>query len=136
MIGKKVEQVIDEKKLIEEIKAWERDIYDNEYDAKKFDFVFERIYEILEEQPQCICSRREWYQKGYQDGLNADKWIPCSERLPSEDGKYIMCTTKGSVYCAKYSKDKSTNYGFHTDSYTHIEAWQPLPIPYKKEGAE
>ena len=66
----------------------------------------------------------------------ADKWIPCSERLPSEDGKYIVCTTKGSVYCAKYSKDKSTNYGFHTDSYTHIEAWQPLPQPYKKEGAE
>jgi hypothetical protein len=80
--------------------------------------------------------RREWYQKGYQDGLNADKWIPCEERLPSEDGKYIVCTTKGSVYCAKYSKKHSTNYGFHTDSYTHIIAWQPLPTPYKKEGAE
>ena len=63
-------------------------------------------------------------------------WIPCEERLPSEDGKYIVCTTKGSVYCAKYSKKHSTNYGFHTDSYTHIIAWQPLPQPYKKEGAE
>ena len=73
--------------------------------------------------------------EGYNMQPKTD-WIPCEERLPSEDGKYIVCTTKGSVYCAKYSKKHSTNYGFHTDSYTHIIAWQPLPQPYKNEGAE
>ena len=32
-----------------EIKDWQIDIQDNEYDAEKFDFVFERIYEIAEQ---------------------------------------------------------------------------------------
>lgn len=32
-----------------EIKDWQIDIQDNEYDADKFDFVFERIYEIAEQ---------------------------------------------------------------------------------------
>jgi hypothetical protein len=33
--------------------------------------------EELKEAREKQKSRREWYQKGYQDGLNADKWIPC-----------------------------------------------------------
>lgn len=32
-----------------EIRDWQIDIQDNEYDADKFDFVFERIYEIAEQ---------------------------------------------------------------------------------------
>lgn len=41
--------MIDEKKLIKDIKGWQEDIHDNEYDAKKYDFVFEQIYEVVEE---------------------------------------------------------------------------------------
>lgn len=33
----------------EEIRDWQVDIHVNEYDADKFDFVFERIFEIAEE---------------------------------------------------------------------------------------
>lgn len=40
-------QVIDE--FTKEIRDWQIDIQDNEYDADKFDFVFERIYEIAEQ---------------------------------------------------------------------------------------
>ena len=32
-----------------EIRDWQIDIQDNEYDANKFDFVFERIFEIAEQ---------------------------------------------------------------------------------------
>ena len=60
-----------------------------------------------------------------------DGWIPCSERLPETDGKYIVCTTKGSVYCTKYH---SRGKIFGTDMNTHIEAWQPLPEPYQPKG--
>lgn len=62
------------------------------------------------------------------------EWIPCSERLPDESGKYTVCTEKGSVYCAKFTAGKKGKF-FHTDMYTHIIAWQPLPAPYKPKGA-
>lgn len=40
-------KAIDE--FAKEIRDWQGDIQDNEYDADKFDFVFERIYEIAEQ---------------------------------------------------------------------------------------
>lgn len=36
-------------KVRKEIKDWQVDIHDNEYDADKHDFVFERIFEIIDE---------------------------------------------------------------------------------------
>ena len=36
-------------KIRAEITDWQTDIHDNEYDAEIHDFVFERIYEILDE---------------------------------------------------------------------------------------
>ena len=72
---------------------------------------------------------REQYQKGYRDGQ--PQWISVKERLPEMEGKYIVCTAKGSVYCAKFS----TRHGpcFHTDLYTHITHWMPLPEPPEEE---
>ena len=43
----KQESVLD--KIRAEIMDWQTDIHDNEYDAKSHDFVFERIYEIIDE---------------------------------------------------------------------------------------
>lgn len=35
------------------------------------------------------CSRRKWYQKGYEDGKKDNNgWIPCSEMMPEEPGDY------------------------------------------------
>lgn len=36
-------------KIRAEIRDWQTDIHDNEYDAETHDFVFERIYEIIDE---------------------------------------------------------------------------------------
>lgn len=36
-------------KIIAEIADWQTDIHDNEHDAESHDFVFERIYEIIDE---------------------------------------------------------------------------------------
>ena len=58
----------------------------------------------------------------------SDKWVSVDERLPEEEGKYIVCTEKNTVYCAKYhAKGKF----FGTDMHTHITHWQPLPAPPK-----
>ena len=58
------------------------------------------------------------------------RWISVEERLPEENGKYIVCTAKGSVYCTKFSIDVCGI--FHTDMYTHISHWMPLPEPPKE----
>ena len=44
-------RLIDADSFLKDIKGWQEDIQDNEYDANKFDFVFERIYEMFEEIP-------------------------------------------------------------------------------------
>ena len=36
-------------KIRAEINDWQTDIHDNEYDAEEHDFVFEQIYEIIDE---------------------------------------------------------------------------------------
>ena len=69
------------------------------------------VVSIIDEQPQ------------------ADKWIPVEERLPSENGKYL--TT-----CEGIKIPQIRLYKNGWDSIAEVIAWQPLPQPYKKEGAE
>jgi hypothetical protein len=59
------------------------------------------------------------------------KWISVEERLP-DDGKYIVCTAKGSVYCTRF-KAFGCGGSFQTDINTHITHWMPLPEPPKEE---
>lgn len=44
-------------KIRTEITDWQTDIHDNECDAESHDFVFERIYEIIDEYKQDGMSR-------------------------------------------------------------------------------
>ena len=129
--------MIDEKKLIEEL--------ENPINFEtQCEITIGDIVGIIKKQPQADkcsdCSRRKFYQKGYQDGLNADKWIPCSERLPNvgdtvlfvdEYALYDVCT----VLEDEGRKVLENSYGYWEDIADYI-AWQPLPQPYKKEGAE
>ena len=124
--------MIDEKKLIEELIPILNEHGDMYFAGK--------ILGKIDVQPQVVCSRREWYQKGYQDGLNADKWIPCSERLPSV-GDTVLFVDEYALYevCTVLEHEErmvlENSYGYWEDIADYI-AWQPLPQPYKKEGAE
>ena len=80
---------------------------------------------------------RDQYDKGYQDGLNADKWIPCSERLPiiedepsdyAEDvgRRFLITDSDGYVY-------ESTFWKYANVFNDNAIAWQTLPEPYKGE---
>lgn len=60
------------------------------------------------------------------------RWIPCSERLPEQEGWYLISlgdkTYGGAdvdMYCKGWVK-----YG------THVLAWMPLPQAYKAESED
>ena len=114
------------------------------------------VYVDKKELLQALKFDREQYDKGYEDGLNADKWIPCSERLPNDDSKeYIVQKTNGSIDILGFAKDayKLDKYDFaeykgkkkpifydYDSEYGYIEceceAWQPLPKQYEAKGEE
>jgi hypothetical protein len=86
---------------------------------------------------------REQYEKGYRDGLNADKWIPVSEKLPdfiinntvSED---VLVFDGVDIRVGEYRKGCYMNgagywrvYGYDLEEYVDVIAWMPLPTPYE-----
>lgn len=96
----------------------------------------ERLQEILQEQAEeiktlaselptdadcwgCNCPKME---------RMTAKWIPCSERLPDKDGRYLY-----------YSETKGY-YNIGIDMYIggewilplEVVAWMPLPEPYRE----
>ena len=74
--------------------------------------------------------------------------IPCEERLPSESGTYLVTDKVFNGENIRYKTDTAYFNGetWHsdfegtcngrTDIGRRVIAWQPLPQPYKKEGAE
>lgn len=64
--------------------------------------------------------------QAYCNGLER-VWIPCKEKLPSENGHYLVSCKDGFV-----SSDDYFSYGW--DDYDDVIAWMPLPKPYKEGG--
>ena len=81
----------------------------------------------------------EALEKSLGNDINVgSKWIPCSERLPSENGKYLATGIKGSVYIAEFSKGVIN--GKHVSlwcrsggHYCNVIAWMELPPAYEGE---
>lgn len=118
--------------ISEQIKTLRYHSLDSEIDmlgVRELQKLFEEAADTIKELSEKLASANMERSTAYYN----DGWIPCSERLPDESGKYTVCTAKGSVYCAKFTVGKKGKF-FHTDMYTHIIAWQPLPAPYKPKG--
>ena len=63
------------------------------------------------------------------------EWIPCSERLPSESGRYL-CTC-AEIQCGEYISCVDFGSFINGEWYTSgVIAWMPLPKPYGREGSE
>lgn len=78
----------------------------------------------------------------YEENPQGGEWIPVSERLPDEHGYYLV-TTDGShnaiIDIAEYGKfyrKPENEYVLEWNKASRVIAWQPLPEPYKKGGAE
>lgn len=71
--------------------------------------------------------------------LQADRWIPCNEKLPESDKKVLLAvdvdgnkvvTIGMLVYDVWLMEDEYYSY---TSANWEVQAWQPLPEPYKGE---
>ena len=122
LIGKKVEQVIDEKRLIEDLKS---KIYPEKFGERcnAID-VISGVLQVIDEQPQ------------------ADKWIPYTTNceLPY-NGQKVWISFANEI--CSYVKQAWWIYDhFEWNNGKTVKdfpiAWQPYisPQPYKKEGAE
>ena len=101
--------MIDEKKLIKELSK--NSVFEKITNAEG-----KNVFEIIEAQPQ------------------VGGWIPASERLPEESGNYLV-TSKGSTWVANWFN--GAWWGIEKKCrWTDVEAWRPLPEPYKESEEE
>lgn len=83
---------------------------------------------------------RDQYQKGYEDGRKDNEWIPVSERLPEERGRYIVTEKEFRIddrehkgkYSTKVEQVEYCNGRWQRANFFEVIAWQPLPEPYKE----
>lgn len=80
-----------------------------------------------------------------EDAPTVPRWIPCSERLPTESDDYLC--TYGSlsgwfVDISIYEAEKK-EFGFYSENehgedvwypVTNVVAWMPLPKPWRAES--
>ena len=68
-------------------------------------------------------------------------WIPISEGLPKEN-KTVIASTKYGVYPeARYTKEYGWEWAYEAGAdywreLEDVEAWMPLPKPYKQQESE
>ena len=87
----------------------------------------------------CFEQLREAVDKAIK-ALEVQEWIPCSERLPEENGQYLI-TVKyvhvdgyDDIYAehGEWTDGKWDMFCFgHCGKVENIIAWMPLPEPYQ-----
>ena len=95
------------------------------------------------------CSRRKWYQKGFEDGKKYDGWIPVEDRLPENEGFYLVTFSESGAVrllgygsCRRNIKWDPIGFGWYdigTATYfaeNSVTAWRPLPEPYQAERSD
>lgn len=74
------------------------------------------------------------YEKGEAivmaiNALQAQEWVPCKERLPEEDGLYLVTTSKGQVQVHIFNHN-----GNSEEYWTRCnKAWKPMQEPYQED---
>ena len=132
--------MIDEKKLIEEIKK-RRDYWESK--AAEYDEAGER-YEYLMD----VCDGKANEQTKILSIVNEQpeigEWIPCSERLPEEDGCYLVTWKDLEPWSGFPHYYEIVEYDPNDEDLWigdipqargeyAILAWQPLPEPWGGE---
>lgn len=70
---------------------------------------------------------------GELDAQSEQRWIPCSERLPEEDGEYLVESTRG--YEVLYYREEEKQFGLMVFNFAgkvgfvpkKVYEWMPIP---------
>ena len=96
----------------------------------------EQTYEVLTDY---FHQRTEIQHIAMREALSrvpsAERWIPCKERLPEKDGKYLVTVDikwTGTDLDFRPIVARFTN-GVWMTYFFDVIAWMPLPAPYKGE---
>ena len=108
--------------------------------------VREKLVELLEEAKLLargtIGSMNRGFGGWYADylvahGVTVQEWISVSERLPEDEGKFLVCGNRGGIYTAEFRKFGGVYPHWHKlNSKSHYCApthWMPLPPTPKEE---
>ena len=90
-----------------------------------------------------------------RQGMFVGRWIPVSERLPEEDGEYLLfgkidedeenylfigeydsCGEQFGIWQEQYDRSTLGCLGSEFFEYARVIAWMPLPEPYKAESED
>ena len=74
--------------------------------------------------------------RSHMDDVENDGWIPVSERLPEKAGTYIVSAKDGKREIVTFVKWQNRFKKWDLSgarAYWKINAWKPLPEPYKGE---
>ena len=99
----------------------------------------ERVEKIRAKRPQGRDNFDVGYIQGLEDGRNEARpqgeWIPVSERLPEKGNQsYLVTVDYGEgIICSCQRFFFNDEIGWNDNC---VIAWQPLPEPYMKGGAE
>lgn len=110
----------------------------------------DQLIEILEGAGKMILFPGSLANILIENGVTIKKWIPVTERLPEQDGEYLVCRDIWCgqwIYTLRFAKDgekvcaydlkRKKNVWYDYDSewgYSpiyHVTHWMPLPEPPK-----
>lgn len=115
-----------------------RDLLDDIYDYFKTEienFNYENQKGMLDDLVDVILEINKGVNKVIKSQPKAGEWIPCSERLPEEDGAYLVSGTWESGKVVVDDCDFSVSDGYFDVAWNFdVEAWMPLPDPYREDG--
>ena len=131
-------------KILEEINKQKRICLEidngDEYNAGALDMANSIKYIIRKHtnDDKCAeCSRRKWYQQGYEDGKNNnDGWIPVDERLPDESLNSVIGWDEYRERCC-FVQYYGGRWALRADREPiKITHWRPLPDHPERSGIE
>ncbi len=77
-------------------------------------------------QENCLVVEAKTLLTQNPDSEEDNPWIPCSERLPEEDGDYVVTTKNGNLFY-----DEPFNGDWWQRDPGGVIAWMPKPKPYQ-----
>lgn len=114
-----------------------RDAFGDRVDSKLYEDAVAMAIEALKAQSITLDNIFNAYENGYQQGkFEAQEWIPCSERLPKEEERVLVCSDKGDIEISMGCMFDSTGeFEWYTSGWKFgtVVAWMPLPPVWKGE---